>query len=124
TRHGYAGDEYLVGQVEVGQVAAVRVEHAQPGLAGAVGDGQAAVAEHRVRAQAKLPQRAGELLLSRAQGLGESQQVGDIEIPPAGTVRDHVQAAVITPYRGQNRLGVAAHQQLLLTLVNNRPGAV
>ena len=121
---GHARDEYLVGQVQVGQAAAVRVEHAQPGLAGAVGHGEAAVAEHRVRAQPQLPQRAGELLLPRAQGARKGEQVGDIEIPPARTVRDHVQASIITPDRGQDRLGGAAHDQLLLVLVADRPAAV
>ena len=123
-RRRHAGDEYLVGQVQVGQAAAVRVEHAQPGLAGAVDDGQAAVAEHRVRAQAKLPQRAGELLLPRAQRPGERQQVSQVEVPPSGPIGDHVQAAVVSPDRGQHRLGVAPHDQLLLALVADRPAAI
>ena len=56
------GREHPVRQVEVGQLTGVRVEHSQPGGPGAVGDGEAAVAEHRVRARAQLPQRGGELL--------------------------------------------------------------
>ena len=122
-RRGHPG-EHLVRQVQVGQAAAVRVEHGQPGLAGAVDDGETSVAQHRVGPHAQLPQRAGELLFPRAQGPREVQQIGQIEIPPAGTVRDHVQAAVVAPHRGENRLGLAAHDQLLLGLVADRPGSV
>ena len=123
--HGLAGrgqpvDEHAVGQVEVGEPARFRVEHAQPGFPGAVRDDDAAVAEHRVRAHAQLPQRAGELLLLRAQRPGEGEQVSQVEVPPSGPVGDRVQAAVVTPDRSQHGLGGAPHDQLLLALVADR----
>ncbi len=127
---GQPGAEDAVRHVEVGELARSRVEHAQPGLFRAVRDGDAAVAEHRVRAHAQLPQRGGELLLSRAQrpgdgrpGLRPGEHVSHVEVPPAGPVGDRVQAAVVAPDRSQHRLGVAAHDQLLLALVADRPGA-
>ncbi len=76
-------------------------------------DRQAPVAEHRERVRAQLPQRRGELLLPRAQRLRRPHRPGQVQVPPAGPVRDRVQAAVVAPHRGQHRLPVAAHHDLV-----------
>ena len=84
-------------------------------------DGQAAVAEHGERIRAELPERRGELLLAWAQRSRRTRrfgQVGLVQIPPPGPVRDHVQAALVPPDRSQYGLPVAAHDHPLPPLAD------
>ena len=64
---GKTAAEHAVRQVEVGELAGFRIEHAQPGLAGAVDHRDAAIGQQRVRPGAQLPHRSRELLFPRAQ---------------------------------------------------------
>ena len=109
---GHARHELLERQVEVGELAGLRVEQPQPHAALAVQDGEPPVAEHRVRPPAQLPQRLGELLLGRVQRLRRLADQADlVHVPPAGPVGDHVQAGLVAPHRRQHRLSHPALNQ-------------
>ena len=103
-----------VGQVEVGQLAGRRVEHAERERAGAV---PARPAARRPAAAyqraAEHPQRAAELLLARAQRAPARRRPAatPVEVPPAGPVADRVQVSVVGPFRLQHRLVRAAEQR-------------
>ena len=89
-------------------------------------DGDSPVAEHRIRVHAELPQRRAELLLTRAQRSWLSRgcpNVGQVQVPPPGPVREHVQAAVVPPDRGQHRFGVAAHDHPAGARLHHRASA-
>ena len=102
---GHAGHELLEWHLEVGQLAGLRVEHAQPHPALAVQHGQPPVAQRRVGPAPQLPQRVGELLLGRVQRLGRlADQANLVQVPPARPVRDHVQAGLVAPHRRQHGL--------------------
>src|SRR5690606_6376705 len=76
-----------VGDLEVGELERLRVVDAEAHVALPVQNGEAPVAELRVRHAAELPQRAGELLLGRVEGLrGLAVQADLVDVPPAGPV--------------------------------------
>ncbi len=103
----------VAGQVEVGQFAGDRVEHAEVELAEAVQHREPAVAQQLERPPAELPERPGEFLVERVQrprrGAGGGGHL--VEVPPAGGVGDHVERRVVAPERGEHRLFRPAHDE-------------
>jgi hypothetical protein len=123
--HRVAGRRHLRGEhqprrVQSGQLAGLRIQDPQPGDAGPVHHGEPPVGQRLERPGAQLPQRRGELLLSRAQRSGDAVlSVRQVQVPPAGPVGHRVQAPLVAPHRGEHRFGLLAHEHTVASQVSH-----